>query len=951
MDLADLASQRAAPVAEGEPTLPGYRLAGLIRTSGQGRVFQAIRLADARKVALKFIRPDRLADPQARARFAQEARTLALLDHPGIVRVIDEGELADGQLWLATEYISGLPLNEYVSRLDRRAMGDETPPAAVCGTALPTCRTDGADGEATPGGERRTGLRTCHLDGSRGEASSGTEVGGDENPSGAGAGRYAASAGVKAGRRRRSCPRPSAFPLHEVLELFVQICDAVQAAHNVGVLHRDLKPSNILVDDDGRPHVLDFGLARLPEVTDPALLTLTGQFLGSPAWCSPEQIEARPSAIDVRSDVYSLGVILYHVLTGEFPYPVDQPLADLFDAIRHAEPERPSAHAAFLDSDLEMIILKAIAKEKDRRYPSAGALRDEVRRYLRGEPILARGDGWAYLAVKFLRRHPVLTGVAAAAFLLSLVYGGAMTGLYRRAVAAETKATAHADDARQKFRLARQTADFMISQIDEKLKHVPGAGPLRKELLERAYEQVQTLANQQSDDPELQADLAEAYKKLGDIALGLGRNDEAAENRSKNLEIREDLAARFPDNPSYQERLSIALVLVGDLHAQRGDFSSALPYYERSLEIDERLVVAHPGNLGFADNLGFSYERLGSLAWKRLDIPRCTDYWNKHYAVAQRLFEAQPSEPLRLWSLYHSVANLSLLNRDFGERNQAGELSRQATDLAERLYELEPTNARYVELLIRARWNQANQCGADRARAVQVLEQASVMAESLVQAEPQSDLYQGLLASTCFRMGEQFELRGDLDRASDSFHRAQAVADESPPTAADNPDRQWLGVASHLRLSSIALRREAPDESRQHRDAAVETARRIVECHVSDADVLSHMATVLVDPAVLDVQTLHVASAAVDRAVQITGGRHDCALEALAKVRTAAGDREGAAEAIRRILELLPPGPSPRRQDVEAMLAQAQAELNKASPPAVEPSRLAAEKPSPNGVP
>ncbi len=859
MDLGDIAAGPAKADGGSELRLPGYCLVGLLRTSGQGRVFQAVRLADARKVAIKFIRPDRLADSTARARFQQEARTLALLNHPGIVRIVESGEFDDGQLWFAAEYIPGLPLNEYVNKLDQRAIE--------------------AMDENGFSSERQTHPRLA-VPQKRGD-----------------------------------------FPLREVLEIFMQICDAVQAAHNVGVLHRDLKPSNIIVDDEGRPHVLDFGLAKTPDVTDPALVTLTGQFLGSPAWCSPEQVEARPSAIDVRSDVYSLGVILYNLLTGTFPYPVDRPLAEVFDAIRHGEPTRPSAHAAFIDDDLETTILKAIAKEKDRRYQSAGELRDEVQRYLRGEPIRAKGDGRLYVTGKFLRRHPVVTGVAAAAFILSLAYGGAVTVLYRRAILAETKATANAEDARVKFRMARETADFMISEIDEKLKHVAGAGGLREDLLERAYDQLQTLTKEDTNDPALRADLADAHKKLSDIALGLGRVDDAAVHRNRNLEIYEGLAAAFPENLAYQERLSIALVLVGDVLKASGDVETAEGLYERALKIDEMLVALEPNNADFADSLGFSYERLGQVAFNRSDYSRCQNLWNSRHEIAERLVAGNPDAPAHLWGLYHSLQALAILEERTGGGAPSMELERRCTELAAQLFKLEPTNTRYAEIMVRQYWRRADVAESPQECEESMLEALEV-ARHISDREPNSPLSRQLLAHTHMRLAKCAVDRGDFDVATDHFLQAQELAkDESWPTF-DYADRELLLLKSHLGLAEAAAREGRPAASALHRDAALTVAQRVSKLAGVNGRTLSAMAEALGRTHVRDDRMIALALAAAEQSVIVTRGRDVWCLDRLAQTRYAAGDRNGAVEAIQSALSQLPFGPSRVRSDFEQCLAR-----------------------------
>jgi predicted Ser/Thr protein kinase len=211
-----------------------------------------------------------------------------------------------------------------------------------------------------------------------------------------------------------------------ILELFAAICDAVNAAHLKGVLHRDLKPSNILVDAQGQPHILDFGLAKLvgDEAADEAMrqMTVTGQFFGSLPWASPEQAAADPARIDLRTDIYSLGVLLYQMLAGRFPYDVTGSTQAVIDRILTAEPA-PLANASdhTLNRDVETIVLKCLQKDPSRRYETAGELARDVRRYLAGDPIDARRDSTFYVLRKTLWRHRVATAVTAAVVVLACV--------------------------------------------------------------------------------------------------------------------------------------------------------------------------------------------------------------------------------------------------------------------------------------------------------------------------------------------------------------------------------------------------------------------------------------------------------------------------------------------------------------------------------------------------
>lgn len=236
--------------------------------------------------------------------------------------------------------------------------------------------------------------------------------------------------------------------LRETLELFVQICDAVNSAHVRGIIHRDIKPGNVRVDESGRPFVLDFGLAKMTAVApgesiardSTAARTLTGQFLGSLPWAAPEQVAAHPGQIDTRTDVYSLGVLLFQMLTAKFPYPATGPLKEATEAILHAAPLSPRAIRREIDDDLETIVLKCLSKERDRRYQTAGELASDVRRYVDGEPIVGRPASRTYQLRKFAKRNMGLVGGIAAAFAVLLIAIAGISIALVRATRAERAA-------------------------------------------------------------------------------------------------------------------------------------------------------------------------------------------------------------------------------------------------------------------------------------------------------------------------------------------------------------------------------------------------------------------------------------------------------------------------------------------------------------------------------
>ncbi len=260
------------------------------------------------------------------------------------------------------------------------------------------------------------------------------------------------------GSRLDQFVREKKLDLEAALRLFAQVCSAVNYAHQKGVIHRDLKPSNILVDADGTPKVLDFGLAKQAVSPAESLVSITGQVVGTLPYMSPEQARGNPDEIDTRTDIYALGVILYELLTGEYPYPVFGQMADVLKHIADTPPTPPSrswkstsgittrsdrrlkAGQCPIDDELQTIVLKALSKERERRYQSAGDLGEDLQRYLDGEPIEAKKDSGWYVLKKNLRRHRLALRVAAA-FVIVLTGAVIVSGLgWRRAAENERRA-------------------------------------------------------------------------------------------------------------------------------------------------------------------------------------------------------------------------------------------------------------------------------------------------------------------------------------------------------------------------------------------------------------------------------------------------------------------------------------------------------------------------------
>jgi len=721
-------SSVATARAESRLSIGPYVLARKLGEGGMGQVWLAEQTAPVkRQVALKLIKGG-LYDSAVIQRFEAERQSLAVMNHPAIAKVFDAGATKDGQPYFVMEYVDGPSITRYCDR-------------------------------------KRLKIR-------------------------------------------------------ERLILFIKVCEGVQHAHQKAIIHRDLKPSNVLVVEvDGKPfpRIIDFGIAKAISSgpgPDQTMFTRVGAFVGTPGFMSPEQADPGVSDIDTRTDVYSLGMILYVLLAGILPFNPEQwkrkPFDEVLRQLREEDPPSPSTKLGeeeetatavagtrgtepnhlvrMLHGDLDCIALKAIERDRTRRYGTPSELAADLQRYLENRPVIARPASAGYRLQKYVRRHIVGVGVTAGLMLL--------LGVFAAVEAVQLRRITHERDR------ASRVTDFMTSMFEvSDPSEARGNTITAREILDKASRDIETGL---SKNPDLQAQMMHV---MGTVYLNLGLYSQAQLLLSRAVEIRQRvLGLKHPDTLASMNGLARTLDFLGQ-------YAEAEKLLRQTLDIERRVLgPEHPDTLGSMNGLA------NTLADEGYDADAETVY-RQTLDIERRVLGPQHHGTLKL------MGNLGVILQEQGKYSEAEKLQRETLDVGRRVLGPEhPDTLAWMDNLANTLYQEGRYSESETLHR----EAVDIKHRILGPEHPSTLLSMNNLGSTLERLGQYAESERLYQQTLDI--RRRVLGPEHPDTLMSMSDLGGvLGKEGHYASAEKLLRQTVEIQRRvlgpDHADTAASTYR------------------------------------------------------------------------------------------------------------------------------
>ncbi len=749
-----------------------YKLLQKIGEGGMGSVWMADQTEPVkRRVAIKLIQVDRSNSKSVLSRFEAEQQAIALMDHPNIAKLLDAGTNDDGAPFFAMELVKGIPLHEYC---DKHSLG-----------------------------------------------------------------------------------------IRERLQLFVQICSGVQHAHQKGIIHRDLKPTNILVENHDNkpvPKVIDFGLAKAASgirLSENTLFTAFGNVIGTPLYMAPEQANFNAVDIDTRADVYALGVILYELLTGTTPIIRDTmkkvALDEVLKLVREQEAPTPSSRLSTTDSapsvaanrqmepqilsrfvrgDLDWIVMKALSKERDRRYETAIGFARDIEHFLANEPVSAGPPGAVYRMRKFVQRNRG-TVIAASLVLLALLAG--IAGTAWQAIRAER---ARAEETRQRGRAEKALArtadvlDTMVSEVTgDSLATQKQISAEQKKFLSEVLTYYEEFARENSDDEESRARAAQAAFRVVRIESRMGRKEEGELACRRATALYEKLATDFPASPNYREGLAASYQSQGLLLRHLGNMTESEAAILKGLDIQKKLCADFPTETRYREQTARSHQCLARLMFDQGNGEEAENQNRKALAIQEKLAEEFPFVPDYRQDLANSYDILGLVQEGLGKVAEAEEPFRKGLALEEKLASEFPGVPDY-------RQNSANSHNSlgtvlvaigKKAEAEEHFRKGLALQEKLATEFPGVPDYRQNLAVSHNNLGSLLLDLGETSEAKAQLREALAVQEKLAEDFPVVPSYRIALAASYGNFGNLELDRGAPSDSLAWFSKAINTLTAIHE--------------------------------------------------------------------------------------------------------------------------
>lgn len=608
------------------------------------------------------------------------------------------------------------------------------------------------------------------------------------------------------------------------------IAETVQFAHDNGVVHRDLKPANILLDKRQRPLITDFGLAK--QVSSQSQRTIAGSIVGTPSYMPPEQAAGRVDEIGPWSDLYSLGAILYELLTGRPPFRSASP----FETIRQVletEPLSPRLLNENVPKDLETICLKCLQKDRHRRYPSCHELAEELGRFLLGEPIQARPISRLERSWRLVKRNPITSAAIAAAAMFFVAASIISTIAYFRTSAAlESESVARIESDRS-FREALAAVNDLFTTVSEDtLLNQPGMQPLREQLLKKPLEYYQRFLAQRGGDPRVQDELGSAYYRVGQITEALRSADDALVSYESARKIQQAQVDREPNDPARSEALGNTLNALGTYWVRKRDFAKAASEYGAAAKIRQSLADRDPDNSESQRALANTLMNMGMAEYKQQHWESARERYEQSQKIRAAALAKNPAQP-RI-AKDSAIANYNLANVDVEEGKSAAaeQHYQQAIAILEQLTEDKQPGLDYFDiesrLAIFCRMLADLLPDEQAQQRRQYYQKALSRLEPLAAQNPAVAQFQTERAGVYLNLFQLELLAGNADQAQHALERARSSYQS---IIERNPDELWVQRDLAVTLRELAKLQDASGhklEARSSLEDAIQILKKLV---------------------------------------------------------------------------------------------------------------------------